>query len=60
MDFGKIIDRIKAILTTPRTEWPAAEATSVNGLYSGYIAIAAALPIIASSIKGSLIIGSAE
>ncbi|RAX14682.1 YIP1 family protein, partial [Pseudarthrobacter sp. AG30] len=57
MDFGKIIERIKAILTTPKTEWPvvAAEATSVNGLYSGYIAVVAALPIIASFIKGSLI-----
>lgn len=57
MDFGKIIERIKAILTTPKTEWPvvAAEATSVNGLYTGYIAIVAALPIIAHFIKGSLI-----
>ncbi|KZC18005.1 hypothetical protein RHOFW510R12_03910 [Rhodanobacter sp. FW510-R12] len=57
MDFGKIIERIKAILTTPKTEWPvvAAETTSVNGLYTGYIAIVAALPIIAHFIKGSLI-----
>lgn len=57
MDFGKIIERIKAILTTPKTEWPvvAAEATSVNGLYTSYIAIVAALPIIASFIKNSLI-----
>ena len=57
MDFVKIIDRIKNILTTPKTEWPviAAEPTSVNGLYTGYIAIVAALPAIASFIKGSLI-----
>ncbi|WP_027484882.1 Yip1 family protein [Rhodanobacter sp. OR87] len=57
MDFGKIIERIKAILTTPRTEWPvaAAEPASVQGLYAGYIAIVAALPIIAGFIKGSLI-----
>jgi hypothetical protein len=57
MDFGKIIERIKAILTTPRTEWPAAaaEPATVQSLYAGYIAIVAALPIIAGFIKGSLI-----
>jgi hypothetical protein len=57
MDFGKIVDRIKNILITPKTEWPviAAESTTVNGLYTGYIAIVAALPVIASFIKGSLI-----
>ncbi len=57
MDFGKIIERIKAILTTPKTEWPvaAAEPATVQSLYAGYIAIVAALPIIASFIKGSLI-----
>jgi hypothetical protein len=57
MDFGKIIERIKAILTTPRTEWPAAaaEPATVQSLYAGYIAIVAALPMIAGFIKGSLI-----
>jgi hypothetical protein len=57
MDFGKIVERIKAILTTPRTEWPAAaaEPATVQGMYTGYIAIVAALPIIAGFIKGSLI-----
>ncbi|HEY8327175.1 MAG TPA: Yip1 family protein [Rhodanobacter sp.] len=57
MDFGKIIERVKAILTTPRTEWPAAaaEPATVQSLYAGYIAIVAALPIIAGFIKGSLI-----
>ena len=57
MDSGKIIERVKAILTAPRTEWPvaAAEPASVGGLYAGYIAIVAALPAIASFIKGSLI-----
>jgi hypothetical protein len=57
MDFGKVIDRIKNILITPQTEWPviAAEPATVKGLYTGYIAILAALPAIASFIKGSLI-----
>lgn len=57
MDSGKIIERVKAILTTPKTEWPvaAAEPATVSGLYAGYIAIIAALPMIAGFIKGSLI-----
>jgi len=57
MDFGKIVERIKAILTTPRTEWTviATEPATVRGLYAGYIAIIAALPAIAYFIKNSLI-----
>ncbi|MFZ0872308.1 MAG: Yip1 family protein [Rhodanobacter sp.] len=57
MDFGKIVERVKAILTTPKTEWPvvAAEPDTVRGLYAGYIAIVAALPVIAHFIKNSLI-----
>jgi len=57
MDSGKIIERIKRILTTPKTEWPvvAIEPATVGSLYAGYIAIIAALPIIASFVKGSLI-----
>jgi hypothetical protein len=57
MDSGKIIDRVKNILTTPKTEWPvaAAEPATVKDLYTGYIAIIAALPIIAGFIKSSLI-----
>lgn len=57
MDFGKIIARVKAILTTPRTEWPvvAAEPATTTSLFAGYIAILAALPAVAQFIKGSLI-----
>ena len=57
MGFAKIIARIKAILTTPKTEWPvvAAEPASVNSLYTGYIVVVAALPAIAHLIKSSLI-----
>jgi len=57
MDFGKIIERVKAILTTPKTEWPvvAAEPATTSSLYAGYIAIVAAFPIIAGFLKGSLI-----
>lgn len=57
MDSGKIIERVKAILITPKTEWPiaATESATTSGLYAGYIAIVAALPIIAGFLKGSLI-----
>ncbi|KQZ68236.1 hypothetical protein ASD55_17005 [Rhodanobacter sp. Root561] len=57
MDSGKIIARVKAILTTPKTEWPvaAAEPATVNSLFTGYILILAALPAVAAFIKGSLI-----
>lgn len=57
MDFSKIIARIKAMLATPKTEWPvvAVEPASVQGLYAGYIAIVAAFPVVAGFIKGSLI-----
>jgi hypothetical protein len=57
MDFGKTIARARAMLATPRTEWPvaAAEPASVGGLYTGYIVWIAALPAIAGFIKSSLI-----
>lgn len=48
MDFNKLIARVKAILTTPKTEWPviAAESTTVADLYKTYIAILALIPAI--------------
>ncbi len=57
MDFANIIARAKNILISPKTEWPvaAAEPATTGGLYAGYIAIVAALPVIAHFIKGSLI-----
>jgi hypothetical protein len=57
MDFAKIVARIKAILGSPRTEWPviAAEPATIGGLFRNYICIVAALPVIAQFIKGSLI-----
>lgn len=46
MDFGKLLARVQAILLTPRGEWPriAAEAATVQGLYTSYIAWLAAIP----------------
>jgi len=54
---GGIIERVKAILTSPRSEWPviAAEPATVAGLYTGYIMWLAAIPAIFGFIKGSLI-----
>ena len=57
MDINKLIARAKAILLTPKTEWPviAAEPATVPDLYKNYIAILAVIPAIAGFIKGSLI-----
>lgn len=54
---GGIIERIKAILTSPRSEWPviAAEPATVAGLYTRYIMWLAAIPAVFGFIKGSLI-----
>lgn len=57
MDIGNLITRAKGIIFNPRTVWPVAaeEPDSIRGLYLGYIAILAALPVIAGFIKNSLI-----
>lgn len=57
MDFNKLIARAKAILLTPKTEWPviADEPTTVADLYKNYIVILAAIPVIFTFLKMSLI-----
>jgi outer membrane murein-binding lipoprotein Lpp len=57
VDINKVIARVKAILMTPKTEWPviAAEPETVADLYKNYIVILASIPAIAGFIKGSLI-----
>ena len=57
MDFNQLIARAKAIVTSPKTEWPviAQEPTTPADLYKGYIIILAAIPAIAAFIKGSII-----
>jgi len=54
---NKLIERVKAILLTPKTEWPviAAEPETTAGLYTKYILIVSALGPIAMFLKGSLI-----
>lgn len=48
-----LVDRVKNILLSPRTEWPtiAAEAATVQSLYTGYILILAAIAPIALLIR---------
>jgi hypothetical protein len=57
MDFAKLVARAKAILLTPKTEWPviASEPDTVAGLYKNYAMVLAAIPAVAGFIKGSLI-----
>lgn len=54
-----LVDRVKNILMTPKTEWPviAAETTDVKTLYTSYIMILAAIPAIATVISATLIGG---
>ena len=54
---SKLIDRAKAILLTPKTEWPVigAEPETTAGLYKNYIAILAALGPIAMFLSLSVI-----
>jgi hypothetical protein len=49
---ASLVDRVKNILITPKTEWPriAAEPATVQGIYTGYVVILAAIPPIAAAI----------
>jgi Yip1 domain len=52
-----LVDRVKAILLTPRAEWPviATEPGDVAYLFKNYVAILAAIPAIATFIGTALI-----
>lgn len=52
-----IVSRVKAILLTPKTEWPviAAETTTAADLYKSYVIILAAIPAIALFIAMSIV-----
>ena len=55
---NRLVERVKAILLTPRTEWPpiAAEATTAQDIYMRYVAPLVAIGIVASFI-GHVLIG---
>jgi hypothetical protein len=57
MDLNKVIQRARALLTSPRTEWPviAAEPATVADLYREYIMILAAIPPICQFVKTSIL-----
>ena len=57
MDANKIVARAKGMLLTPRVEWPvaAAEPDTVGGLYSGYIVLLAAIPVLVSFLVATAI-----
>jgi hypothetical protein len=52
-----IVERVKKILLQPKLEWPviAAEPHTVQGLYTNYVMILAAIPAVASFIGMSII-----
>jgi hypothetical protein len=54
-----LVDRVKNILMTPKTEWPviAAEPATIGGIYRNYVVILAAIGPIAGAI-GLLLMGS--
>jgi hypothetical protein len=51
-----LVDRVKGILLTPRTEWPVIEGepATTGSIYSGYVIPLAAIPAIAGFIGMSL------
>jgi len=57
MDLNKIIQRARALLVSPRTEWPviAAEPATVRDLYREYIMILAAIPPVCQFVKTSIL-----
>ena len=57
----KLVERVKAILLTPRTEWPVIEQerTTMADLFIKYVAILAAIPEI-SHLIGQALIGEAR
>jgi hypothetical protein len=60
MDIGKIVERIKNILLTPKTEWPAiaADPAPAQSIYTGHVLLLAAVSAIAGWLGGTLL-GSA-
>ena len=54
-----IVERVKGFVTEPKTEWRAvdAEESTVQGLFTGYVMILAAIPAVAGFI-GMCIVGS--
>lgn len=56
---ASLIDRVKNILVSPKTEWPRidAEPATIGGIYTSYVLILAAIPAIAGLIGQQLMMG---
>jgi hypothetical protein len=56
MDLNKLIERAKAILLTPKTEWPviAAEPATTADLYKNYLLLLAAVPAVFAFIDATV------
>ena len=52
-----LIDRVKNILITPKTEWPtiAGEAATTQSIYVGYVLILAAIGPVALMLRGGML-----
>jgi hypothetical protein len=57
VDFNKLIARVKAILMTPKIEWPviAGEPSTIADLYKGYIVWLALIPAVFTFLKMSIL-----
>ena len=57
MDTKRIVDRAKALLLSPRTEWPviAAENATVTEVFQPYVLALAALPAVAGFLRFSVV-----
>jgi hypothetical protein len=57
MNLDKLMSRVKAILGTPRTEWPviASEPATIGGIYRDYVLVLAAIPAVFGFLKHSVI-----
>jgi Yip1 domain len=57
MDLNKLIQRARALLVSPRTEWPliAAEPATAQALFREYFMILAAIPPICQFVKTSIV-----
>jgi Yip1 domain len=57
MDFSKLIERVRSILVTPKTTWPAIaeEPATSGGIYKGYVLILAAIPAVFGFLDAALI-----
>ena len=57
MDFNALFTRVKNLLLTPKTEWPAiaAEPATISSIYTKFIVVMAAVPAVIGFLEGSVL-----